>query len=184
MKYKGEQLKAPISEIIAFTLRSEIVEGRLVYHDLVFEATAILDFSEFLAICPEPSPPPRILAGGQKDFDFESPTYKKAREIWFSKRNDWTVLKSVENSPDIEWEKIKMNDPETWPLWRDEIGLFLNPTQIMHLWNRIMLLNSIDEAKMEEARQRFLVTKSQRVRDATSLRDEPTTTQSGVPASV
>lgn len=152
MKFHGTSMKGPSEEIVAFPRSS--LDGK--QQDLVFILKAVLDFSEFEAICPNPKPAPMLLPGNIQTFDFKNPKYKAEVEAYGGKKMAWMFLKTIESSPNIEWETIDMKDPETWNNYLQELSPFLTASQIVHLYNRAIMINTVDEEKMEEARNRFL----------------------------
>jgi hypothetical protein len=152
MKYKGNVIAPPPPEIVAFPRENG---------DLVFVVKSVLDFSEFDALCPEPEPPSILKPGESASTpDFENPDYKKRVGTWYQNRLNWMCLEAIA-SPDISWDTVVPEQPETWSNFRVELrqDAGLTPQQVQHLVNRIMLHNSVDEKKMKEARDRFLTTR-------------------------
>lgn len=180
MKIKGQTIKPPKSELLVFPRE----EGQ----DLAFKISAVFDYSEFEALCPEPQPPAKLTADGEKSIDLEDKTYILQRNEWYSRRLTWMYLKSITPpTPDSwEWETVNLSDPETWNRYLEELkAAFLTPGQINHLLNRVMKMNSIDEDRMKEARERFLtMNQSAPIPVQVSRKEEPSSTPSGEPASV
>lgn len=186
MKYKGRNLKAPQKEIVAFP-RTDIVDGQTVHNDIVFVVGAVLDFSPFDAICPEPQPASVLDAKGTTTQNYEHPEYVKNHSKWATNRFNWMILKSID-SPipgDLEWSTVDPADPETWGNFQDELKLDagFTPMQVNYLVTRAVRVNSVDEARMAEAKERFL-TEGQRLgTQIPSQKAEASTTPSGEPVS-
>jgi hypothetical protein len=72
-------------------------------------------------------------------------------------RANWMFLTSISATPDLEWETVKLNDPNTWENWRKELrdSGFSIP-ECNYLWSSFSEANSLDNSKIEEARERFL----------------------------
>lgn len=155
MKYKGKVITPPSPEIVAFARTEATGEPS----DLVFVLKPVLDFTEFEGLCPEPLAP-SMLKPGQiaPEKNFEDPTYKEQVQIWLKNRINWICLETIAVG-DIVWETVVTTDPSTWENFKSELktDAQLTPQQIQHLVNRILTVNSIDEKKMNEARERFLI---------------------------
>lgn len=185
MKYKGRQIQAPNGEIVAFP--RELPNGER--EDLIFVVKAVLDFTEFEAICPEPEPPVQVMANGEKKVNFEFPDYVKEVNNWYQNKLNWMHLKAISgpDSSDLSWDTVSASDPETWKNFREELRVdaFLTPNQIQYLINRAMSVNSVDEARMKEARERFLTgLRFKKEAEQVSQKAGVTNSLSGVPASV
>lgn len=164
MRYKGKQLKGPKTETLVIP-REPTYEpgpngqaaGTRIDNDVVFIAQAVLDFTAFDLLCPPPLPPNILKPGGVESKNLDDPDYKKAINEWGVKKRDWLILKSLELTPDIEWETVKMDDPETYVNYKQElVDAGFNTQEITMIVGLALKVNSVDEDKMEEARQRFL----------------------------
>lgn len=175
MKLNGRPLPGPAVETVVIPRGShfedvEVEEGgekkivhKEVFDDLVFECQAVLDFSDFEKLCPVPNPPKSMKPGQQVATpDFENPKYKKAIADLSGLQQDWMILKSLDATPGIEWEKVQRDKPETWKLWQDELkdgGLTIG--EILKIQQGVITANGLDDTKMTEARERFLAAKRQ-----------------------
>jgi hypothetical protein len=126
--------------------------------DLVFHAKAIADFDVFEQMCPPPEPPGKILPGGKKELNPEDPTFNQQMTQYADKRVAYMVVKGLSDAtPDLEWEDVKLDDHTTWKLFRSELrDSGLSDIEISRLVSGVMLANSLSEAGVERARQRFL----------------------------
>lgn len=160
MRYKGKTLRGPKTETLVIPRESEWteVEGVKVekFNDIVFQAQAVIDFDDFMAICPEPKPPQVLKPGGVTSTNPEDPEFKKQHHAWLEKRRDWMILKSLEPSKDVEWDQVKMDNPDTYSLYEVELAMAgFNKREAAMIVGLALKVNSVDEDKMEEARQRF-----------------------------
>jgi len=149
MKIKGEVLSQPNEEILVIP-RSE---GK----DIVLRFRSVLEMDEFEKQFPPPQPPHKRLPGQKESTpDYTDPTYKKATEEYGGKKTKWMFLKSLEATEGLEWEKVKLNDPETWTLLDEELkDAGFNQFEVARIYQAMMKVNSLDEEYLAEARKRF-----------------------------
>lgn len=149
MKINGENLGHPNVEVVVFPRSG----GK----DLVFKFQSVLDTTEFEKQFPAPQPPMITKKGDIVGTpDFTDKDYRKKAQEWGAKRLKWMFLKSIEATPNLEWEKIKLNDSDTWELLEQELQESgLNKIEVMHMYAAMMKANSLDEDYLAEARQRF-----------------------------
>lgn len=132
---------------------------------LVFRAQAVLDHADFDALCPAPKAPSVLEKGGTKRRNTEDPRYIEAMNDWSAKRGHWTVLTSLRNgTPDLEWETVTYSDPNTWGNYESELrDAGLNEIEVGLIVRGVLRANSLDEAKLDEARANFLRSQRQPV---------------------
>lgn len=125
--------------------------------DIVFKAAAVLDTKDFDLLCPEPTPPNVLKRGETVPVpDINNPKYKEE----MTKRNKlythYLLLKSLQATPDLEWETVDMTKPETWENVDKEMeDAGLNTMERAHIIQAVMRANSLDMNYIEEARKRF-----------------------------
>lgn len=180
MRYKGRQLKGPKIETLAIprpptkVLEKKGEDGeadtyREESNDIIFQAQAVMDFDEFEILCPPPIPPKMLKPGGVTSVNTDSPEFKIAMNEWATKKRDWLILKSLSVTPDLEWEMVKLDDPDTYSLYAQELkDAGFNHAEVMLISSLAMKVNSVDEDKMEEARQRFLEDQAARLQQTLS----------------
>jgi len=181
MKIGGKKvLHGPATEIIVFA--REDVES-----SLAFRATAMLDKSEFDKFCPMPKPPKMRVKGGNLVENPDDPKFKVALDQYNKNFMDYMFVSSLtalplkEGEPDlpIEWEKVKIPDKHTWHFWEDELKeAGLSDMERKRLFNTVMGVNSLNEAKMDEARASFL----QRQREEPEVLSFPTDERNDTPS--
>lgn len=124
---------------------------------LVFKARAVLDYTKFDALCPVPKPK-MVQKPGQKAKPADKDaSYIAALEQWGEKRTSWTIIQSLKATPDLQWETVDEEKPETWNNYLQELkAAYFTPTDINRIVGLVFEANSVDENKLVEARERFL----------------------------
>jgi hypothetical protein len=124
--------------------------------DIPFRAKAVAINDEFDALVPVPVPPMVITKEGKQP-DYTDKNYKVAMAARNDKRFAFLCLSSLEPS-NIEWTGVDMEKPNTWCGWTDELmAAGLAEAECNRIVNLVMIANSLDESKIEEARKAFLL---------------------------
>lgn len=148
MKVNGKQLNGPrIVKVYLPTGDSEAVE---------FRFRPLRSDEDFSKVMPRPTPPEQLAPGGKKFYNENAPHYKLAMADWMAKKFDWEFLKSIDVTEDLEWEKVKIDDPNTWKLWKDEIGAHFGDNQTNKIFGGFIEAQFVTEETMEAARKTFL----------------------------
>ena len=162
------------------TSEEVLVLPRAMGDDIVIVAVAA-DMENFEDMYPKPQLPKRIVRGGVED-DVDSPAYVAALESWGNRRFEYLVLKSLEPSK-IEWETIDMDKPNTWKNWSKELQeAGFASTECNRIVNCVLTANSLNEAKLRIARERFLRGQGKEAAKSSGQSTEPKSTPSGPPA--
>jgi uncharacterized protein YcgI (DUF1989 family) len=114
-----------------------------------------MDMDEFDLVCKVPSPPLMRKPGSRSPIaDLEDPKYKIALDAHGTRRMDYMVLKSLQATEGLEWETVKMGDPETWSNYKEEFKKagFSN-IEVMRIINTCMAANCLDEGRVQSRRQ-------------------------------
>ncbi len=174
MRILGQEIKGPNEELIVIPRGDS---------QIVLKARAVLDYSEFERLCPEPKAPMILRPGGVKEQNFKDVTYIAAIRQRVTKQTYYMFIKSLEATPGLEWDTINMKDPSTWLNFEKELETSgFSQIERNIITRAVFIANNLDEQKIEEARQRFILSQEVQVSNGTSQKDEPTTTQSGGPA--
>lgn len=175
MKLQGKVIEGPnVEEIIIPRGDSE----------LVFQAQAILDWDEFEALCPKPTPGKVINRKGQKVEDLKSKTYQTAMQEWAERRVAFMVVKGLEATEGLEWDTVDLSKVNTWLNYKTELkNAGFTEAEQVRLLNGVLAANGLDESKVEAARQRFLLTKQEESSPESSQEGELNSSQSGELAS-
>jgi hypothetical protein len=176
MKYKGQKLDGPSEDYIVFPRREE---------DIVFCVRAIINYDECDKLDPRPEPPLRLLPGGKSgrtQANVEDPKFKEELNKWAERRTHYMIIKSLEPSEDIEWEQVKLEDPSTWELAEKELAeAGFTAAEVTMLIRKIMQVNGLDEDKIKEATESFLVGQANIQSELISQNSEQSDTPSGEP---
>lgn len=153
MKIKGKRLES--TNVVT------IVLPRFNGEDIIFKAGVVLDYSELDKILKEPEPP-SILRKGSQEKDFEDKGYKSKVHKNNIHRLNYMILESLSATEELEWETVKMDDPSTWDNWEQELKDSGIPnSEILYIFNKVHEVNSLDQAKLDEARDHFLLSQSE-----------------------
>ncbi len=175
MRILGQEIKGPNEELII------IPRGD---NQIVFKARAVLDYTDFERLCPEPKVPVIMKPGGVKEQNYKDVKYQAAIRQRVTKQTYYMFIKSLEATEGLTWDTIDIKDPGTWLNFEDELKAAGFSSIERNLISRgVFIANNLDEQKLEEARRRFIQSQEIQVSNGISQEEEPTTTQSGGPAS-
>lgn len=175
MRILGQEIKGPNEELIVIPRGDS---------QIVLKARAVLDYAEFERLCPEPKAPWIMKPGGVKEQNFKDVKYVAAIRQRVTKQTYYMFIKSLEATPGLSWDTIDIKDPGTWLNFERELQDAGFSSIERNLISRgVFIANNLDEQKIEEARQRFVQSQAIQVSNGSSPEDEPTTTESGGPAS-
>lgn len=142
MKLHGKVIGEPKPIPVIFTRGEE---------DFVFMVKAVFDMEEFETLCPEPKPTVSLREGPILD-----ESYKKRVESHYDRKTNWVILQALTATKGLEWDTVDMEKPDTWENYQKELRMAgLTNGELVHLITQINKVNSVDEKKMEEARDRF-----------------------------
>jgi hypothetical protein len=145
MRIGGVLVEGPAQEILILPRGEQV---------LVIRAQAV-NLDEFDALCPEPKPPGKLTKDGWIP-NLLDESYQQIIANHNEKRIAYLVVKSLEPS-DIEWEKVQIGNPRTWTDYvQDFKAAGLTTIEINRIVQCVMQANSLDEAKLEQARKSFL----------------------------
>lgn len=120
-----------------------------------FEAKPLHDWDEFNKLVQAPAPPVKLTKDG-KQLDFENAGYRQQVANYNDMQSDYMVIVSLEPS-EIEWEKVNIDEPKTWKLWRKELedaGFTL--AERGAIFQLALRANMLDEEMMKQARADFV----------------------------
>jgi len=177
MIYKGKKLSGP-RQIVVPIIRGE-EEGGTIFLQL----RAVLEVDKFKEVCPEPQAPYMLRPGNKKVIDFENPRYKSQMESWWKKRGAWIHIMALAATPDLVWEQVKLDDPDTFELWEKEMQESgFSTFEVQRIIAGVADVNGLNESLIEEARQSILKSQEEPPNGQNSPSEEAKTTPSGEPA--
>lgn len=152
MKIKGKKLES--------TNEVTIVLPRFNGEDIIFKASVVLDYSDLDKIVKKPKPP-KILRKGKQEDDVLDKDYLGKLTKSYGHRLDYMILMSLAATDGLEWETVDMEKPETWGNWEDELkNAGIPNSEILYIFNKVQEVNSLNQEKLDEARDRFLLSQS------------------------
>jgi hypothetical protein len=176
MIINGRKLKGPNIEHIIIPKLDE--NGN--EFDVIFRAEAVLDYQDFEKLCPRPKPPEIMKRGVGIISNPEDPAFKKQVERWSQNKIDWMIITSLRATENLIWEKVHYDNPDTWSLYEQELKESgFSHYEIQRIINGVMIANSLDESKIEEARKRFFSGQGEQLEGLLSHNGEQKSTQSG-----
>lgn len=127
--------------------------------DIDFICGAVLDYSPFDKLCPPPKAPLSTnIATGEETRKINDPRYVISFEKQSNARVDWMVINSLSHTPDLTWENVRLDDPETWSLHEDELRKFLTPNEYGRVIDGVVEANSPSGKRRKEAMDVFSAT--------------------------
>lgn len=173
MKIGGIDPKTLCNECLLVLPRSE--------QNLVFRARGLKDMDAFNAQCPQPKPPGKMTRDGYVPLD-NDPTYQQILGEWAKKRLGFIIINSLEPSQ-IEWDTVSLSDPRTWTNWEKDLREGgLSEVECSRVLALVMEANALDEAKLQKARETFLLGQVQKSEDTFGPASEQVSMPSGEPA--
>lgn len=149
---------------------------------LIIRAQAI-NLDEFDALCPEPKPPGKLTKDGWIP-DTTNDNYRQIIDNHNEKRIAYLVVKSLEPSQ-IEWDTVQIDNPRTWTNYvQDFKNAGITTIEINRIVQCVMQANSLDEAKLEQARKVFLLGQAQVQKESSGQNIVPENMLSGEPVNV
>lgn len=173
MKLNGVKVKSAYEEVVVFP--------RTGGPNLVFKARAIYDFEAFEKLCPPPEAPLIQFAGQDKPTqNVEDVNYLERFQKWAELKSHWMVLQSLRATPGLEWETVDYGDHTTWKNYQKEMSdAGLTPAEQARIVLIVSLVNGLDQSKIDEATESFLVAQAAREEFESSPASAPSATPSG-----
>jgi hypothetical protein len=131
-------------------------------NDLVFRCQAVINEQDFIKNFPPPEAPTIKYPNGETRKDISDEAYIRLRDAYAESKFNWMVLESLKATPDLEWETVDSSNPTTWGNYKKELQEFnITEREVMLIITGVLSVNSLDETKLEEARNRFLAGQGQ-----------------------
>lgn len=174
MKVNGKTLDKPrIVKVYLPIANNDAVE---------FQFRPLRGDEDFEKVLTKPRPKQRMAPGGSVHSNFDDPGYKTAINAWVNKKLDWEFLTSISITEGLEWETVKIEDPETWGNWRADLEKAFGFSEINKVFEGFMNAQYISEEVMEDARKTFLTGIQAQSEKLLFQQEEQSGTPSGEPA--
>ena len=144
---------------------------------IVFTAQAVLDLDEFEERVPKPKPKKNFHRGKGWIVDLEDETYVKEVEKYNDLRVAYYVVRCLQ---DIEWATVDLEKPATWLNWEkdfESVGFSQHERNLILQF--VLRTNNLDERKLEQARELFVLGQEQEANESTSPPSEQKNSPSG-----
>lgn len=152
MLLKGQRLNKVRTDYAVF----ERPGGNIVLH-----LNPVLNEEDFEKICPLPKVPNRKGKGGVDVPNPEDKNYKAQLQSYAEQKWAWMVLQTIKDTPELVFETVNLNDPNTWPNYQKEFKeAGFTDYELSYLIKRVIQANALSEEKLEDARKAFLLTLS------------------------
>lgn len=153
MKFKGIKLEPPKP------VPCVIPVGEV---EVVFMVAPIYGAEGFNEVAPRPMPKIKTMADGTQETESGDKSYLDKLTQWIKNSQVWMELKALESSPDLEWEKVNINDPSTYEFFEKELRESgISKSAIEHLRLKIYEVSGMRQDLIEEATERFLAGQAQ-----------------------
>lgn len=150
--------------------------------EIIFRAIGVPDYEPFNKLCPEPKAPGILKPKEGWVPNEDDLGYRDMMTIYGKKRLAWLIITSLEPS-DIEWDKVNPDNPSTWSQWEQELkDAGLNKVECNRVQTLVFQANCLDETKLEQARENFLLGQQPVPEEFSGLSIAPETMPSGEPA--
>lgn len=177
MKFKGKTI-APPSPVKVEIFRDS--------GNVMILCGAVLGSEEFDALCPEPKAPVTtdVSTGAQRK-KTEDKSYIERLATHNKLYVAFTMLKSLQATPDLEWETVDLTKPDTWLNYEVEMKKVFTQGEINRITSGVWEANNPTSSRRQEALDSFTGSQLEgSVPEPISPAVEPTITQSTEPANV
>lgn len=174
MKIAGQELAGDLAQLNEEILVLSRKEGQI-----VLTARAIADMEDFTSRVNEPKPRRVFRKGKGWGDDTDHPDYQVELNRYGGLKMAWIVLKSLEPSQ-IEWDTVNMKQPASWENWEKDLkanGFTQHECNLV--LGLVLSANQLSEAKLERARELFVLGQEEELADSSSQNTEQPNTQSG-----
>jgi hypothetical protein len=151
--------------------------------NIEFLCGAVIDYSEFNRLYPQPKPPHVLDVKNNTEYhDTKDKKYIKKIEQWSDMKIAWMTIMSLNATPGLEWETVKLDDPETWMNYEKELKQVLTEAEFHRIINSVVDANSPNANRRREALDVFTDTAPEEPAASQSQKEEATISASGGPA--
>lgn len=147
MKLFGQTISTPKSDVLVIPRGDK---------NIVLTLAAVIDYSDFEALCPRPVAPVLTRPGGQKANDVEDETYKKQLQEWAELQTAWMIYKSISATEGLVFETIDPSNPKTWLNITKELSTAFRDAEGAAILRKIMEVCGLTQDKIEQATKDFL----------------------------
>lgn len=161
-------LAAPNEQVLVLPRRSS---------QIIFTARALPDMEGFEKAVSVPTPPKMFQKGKGWVSDLDNEGYKQTSKTYVELKVAYYVVASLQ---DIEWVSVDLLKPKTWLNWENDLkAVGFSEHECNLVCQLCFQVNQLDEKKLEQARQLFVLGLDQQQDESYSPNDEQSNTPSG-----
>jgi hypothetical protein len=114
----------------------------------------VLSYEHFEALCPKPAPDikRKLLPGGKQEVVPDT-GYSDRLDDWLHKRFAWLIITSLR---DVEWAKVKLDDPNTWNEYNEELTQAFSQIEVQRIIDTVMKVCGLSTDAIDKATDSFL----------------------------
>lgn len=124
--------------------------------DILFVARGVYDFTPFDSIFKMPEPPVVVLKGGVKKKETDNSQYLAELTEYSEIKKAWLIMESLKSSPNIEWETVTYDNPETWRNCLSELEEYFNPAEVTAIQEAVFIVCGFSTELIQQATSDFL----------------------------
>lgn len=164
MKILGQTIPPPAPEKITLYRGNKTI---------VLTAQAILSFDEFDELCPAPKAPVEYGPDKKPVPVRDDPEFLEKVREYSKKRQAWEFIKSLSATEGLEWDTVKLNDPNTWLNYEKDLKTCFTEEEIGKIILGTMEANNPSEKRRKEAFESFTPTQALVEDQPTTQKEEP-----------
>ena len=154
MKIKGTTVSATYNETIVIPRPNT---------EYVFKARPLTtaDDELFDTLCPAPVAPVYTKPGGAVENDEQDAGYLEALKVRATRTSEWLFMRSLDATPDLEWDTVILDEPSTWGNVEKELAdSGFTSSEVLAILNAVISANGLDASKIDKATKSFLATQA------------------------
>jgi len=154
MKINGITVSQPKPEVMVLPFGG----AELVIHARYIPAEELEELDKLL-IKPEAPVITRVKDGKKQAPapDTADKAYQSAMDLYHQKRMSWVYIRSLDATEGIEWDTVKIEDPETWNNWTTDLeSSGLPNSYIIRISQLVSDAQGWNPERIEEATKNFL----------------------------
>ena len=151
MKIKGQVFDKPKPVSVVLPYGDE---------NVLLQCGAVVDYADFIAQCPEPSPPQTLRPGNVAGVNLKDPKFLADVRTHSTLRTFWMIKESLKSTEDLVWDNVSDDKPDTWENLEKELGTSFGPGGVAKIIQAVLRANGLTNEIMGEARDSFLASQS------------------------
>jgi hypothetical protein len=147
MKIRGQSFDKPKPVSVVLTHGDD---------NILILCGTVVDYDLFHDMVPAPVAPKILKPGGVTEINIKDSTFLDKVHEHSKIRTYWLVKESLRATPDLEWETVIDDKPESWPNLEKEMVQAFGEVGMAQVIQGVLRANGLSDALMGEARDSFL----------------------------